>query len=97
METTPTDEAPKTAAAGAATSRSTPAAAAVAAPAAFTPLFGGAKIVLAETPKAVTPFGGLGSFIAFLQQIGFGAKLAQVLPFAAPKLCPSSSAKVDRW
>ena len=84
METTPTDEAPKTAAAGAATSRSTPAAAAVAAPAAFTPLFGGAKIVLAETPKAVTPFGGLCSFIAFLQQIGFGAKLAQALPFAAP-------------
>ena len=33
----------------------------------FTPLFGGAKIVLAETPKAVTPFGGLGSFIAYLQ------------------------------
>ena len=84
MEPTPSDAAPKTAAAGAATSRSTLTAAATAAPAAFTPLFGGAKIVLAETPKAVTPFGGLGSFIAFLQQIGFGAKLAQVLPFAAP-------------
>ena len=55
METTPTDEAPKTAAAGAATSRSTPAAAAVVAPPAVTPLFGGAQIVLAETPKAVTP------------------------------------------
>ncbi|PAW73213.1 MAG: hypothetical protein B9S35_07775, partial [Opitutia bacterium Tous-C5TDCM] len=85
MEPTPSDAAPKTAAAaGAATSRSTLTAAATAAPAAFNPLFGGAKIVLAETPKAVKPFGGLGSFIAFLQQIGFGAKLAQALPFAAP-------------
>ena len=55
METSPSDAAPKTAAAGAATSRSTPTAAATAAPATFTPLFGGAKIVLAETPKAVTP------------------------------------------
>ena len=47
----------------------------------FTPLFVGAKIVLAETPKAVTPFGGLGSFIAYLQQIGFGLPVAQTLPF----------------
>lgn len=84
MEPTPSDAAPKTAAAGAATSRSTLTAAATAALAAFTPLFGGAKIVLAKTPKAEKPFGGLGSFIAFLQQIGFGAKLAQVLPSAAP-------------
>jgi hypothetical protein len=29
----------------------------------FTSLFDGAKIVVAETPKAVTQFGGLGSFI----------------------------------
>ena len=50
----------------------------------FTPLFGCAKIVLAETPKAVTPFGGLGSFIAYLQQIGFGLRVAQMLPFPAP-------------
>ena len=50
----------------------------------FTPLFGGAKIVLAETPKAVTPFGGLCSFIAYLQQIGFGLRVAQTLPFPAP-------------
>jgi hypothetical protein len=49
----------------------------------FTPLFGAAKIVLAETPKAVTPFGGLTSFIVFLQQIGFGARVAQALPFPA--------------
>ncbi len=53
-------------------------------PASFTPLFGTAKIVLAETPKAVTPFGGLTSFIAFLQQLGFGARVAQAMPFPAP-------------
>ena len=84
METTPSDEAPKTTAAGAATFTSPSTANAPTAPATFTPLFGGAKILLAETPKAVTPFGGLCSFIAFLQQIGFGAKVAQALPFAAP-------------
>lgn len=53
-------------------------------PITFMPLFGGAKIVLDETPKAVTPFGGLTSFIAFLQQIGFGAQVAQALPFPQP-------------
>jgi len=47
-------------------------------------LFGGAKLVLAGKPNAVTPFGGLCSFIAFLEQIGFGVKVAQALPFAAP-------------
>jgi hypothetical protein len=47
----------------------------------FTPLFVGAKIVHAETPKAVPPFGGLGRFIAYLQQIGFGLPVAQTLPF----------------
>lgn len=52
--------------------------------AAFTPLFGGAKIVLSETPKAVTPFGGLSSFVAFLEQIGFGARVMTEMPFPAP-------------
>ena len=50
----------------------------------FTPLFGSAKIVLEETPKAVTPFGGLTSFVAFLQQIGFASEVQKALPFAAP-------------
>ena len=52
--------------------------------ASFTPLFGGAKVVLSETPKAVTPFGGLSSFVAFLGQIGFGARVMQAMPFPAP-------------
>lgn len=50
----------------------------------ITPLFGSAKIVLEETPKAVTPFGGLTSFVAFLQQIGFATEVEKALPFAAP-------------
>ena len=52
--------------------------------AAFTPLFGGARLVLSETPKAVTPFGGLCSFVAFLGQIGFGARVMQAMPFPPP-------------
>jgi len=53
-------------------------------PTTFTPLFGGAKIVLDETPKAVTPYGGLTSFVAFLQQIGWASQVQQALPFPAP-------------
>ena len=49
-----------------------------------TPLFGGAKVVVDETSKAVTPFVGLCSFIVYLQQIGFGARVAQAIPFLAP-------------
>lgn len=50
----------------------------------ITPLFGGAKILLEQTPKAVTPFGGLTSFVAFLQQIGFATEIEKALPFATP-------------
>jgi hypothetical protein len=50
----------------------------------FTSLFGEAKLVLAETPKAISPFGGLASFISFLGQIGFARAVQQHLPFAEP-------------
>jgi len=53
-------------------------------PTQINPLFGGAKLVLDETPKAITPFGGLASFIAFLGQIGYVRQLKASLPFAAP-------------
>jgi len=52
--------------------------------AASTPLFGGAKVVLSETPKAVTPFGGLSSFVASLAQNGFAARVMKEMPFTAP-------------
>jgi hypothetical protein len=52
-------------------------------PTQFSALFGGAKLVLDETPKAITPFGGLASFIAFLDRIGYVEELAGALPFPA--------------
>jgi hypothetical protein len=53
-------------------------------PTQITALFGGAKLILDETPKAITPFGGLASFLAFLGQIGYAERLKAALPFAAP-------------
>ena len=50
----------------------------------ITALFGDAKLVLDETPKAISPFGGLASFIAFLGQIGFAQEVQRRLPFAEP-------------
>ena len=46
-----------------------------------TPLFGKAKVKLSQTPRAVTPFGGLASFIAFLDQIGYAQKVRAHLPW----------------
>ena len=48
----------------------------------ITSLFGDAKLVLDETPKAISPFGGLASFISFPEQIGFARQVQQHLPFA---------------
>lgn len=50
----------------------------------ITSLFGNAKLLLEETPKAITPFGGLASFISFLGQIGFGGQVQRSLPFVEP-------------
>ena len=50
----------------------------------ITSLFGEAKLVLDETPKAISPFGGLASLISFLGQIGFARQVEQHLPFAEP-------------
>ena len=48
----------------------------------ITSLFGEAKLVLDETPKAISPFGGLASFISFLGQIGYARQVQAQLPFA---------------
>ena len=53
-------------------------------PTEITSLFGQAKLILEETPKAITPFGGLVSFITFLVQIGYAKEVPQCLPFAEP-------------
>lgn len=47
----------------------------------ITPLFGNAKIKLSQTPRAVTPFGGLASFIAFLNQHGLAQLVQMHLPW----------------
>ena len=49
-----------------------------------TPIFGKAKVKLSQTLRAVTPFGGLASFVGFLDQIGYAQKLQAHLPW---KLC----------
>jgi len=46
------------------------------------PLFGKAKVKLTQTPRAVTPFGGLVSFLAFLHQRGFAQAVQEHLPWA---------------
>lgn len=51
-------------------------------PTQISPLFGGAKLVLDETPKAVTPFGGLASLIEFLGRLGYVEQIQRALPFA---------------
>jgi hypothetical protein len=52
-------------------------------------LFGQAKLYLDETPKAITPFGGLASFITFLGQIGYAQAVQRCLPFA-PSTSPNA-------
>lgn len=56
----------------------------------ITPLFGKAKVKLAQTPRAVTPFGGLASFIAFLQQCGFAQQVEKHMPWqlSSPNAIP---------
>jgi hypothetical protein len=46
----------------------------------ITPLWGGKKVVLRQTPRAVTPFGGLSVFIEFLGKIGYGQQVSAHLP-----------------
>lgn len=53
-------------------------------PTEISPLFGEAKLVLDETPKAITPFGGLASFIEFLGRIEYTQQVQSALPFATP-------------
>jgi Transposase DDE domain group 1 len=49
----------------------------------FKPLFGGGKIKICDTSRAVTPFGGLSVFIEFLGRIGLVKQLSKRLPYQA--------------
>jgi hypothetical protein len=46
----------------------------------LTPLFGEKKVVLRETKRAVTPWGGVAVFVQFLKKIGFTDAVEQALP-----------------
>jgi len=47
-----------------------------------TALWGGRKVDLRETERAVTPFGGLVVFLEFLRRIGYDEAVRQHLPFS---------------
>jgi len=47
----------------------------------ITPIFGGRKVVLVETSRAVTPFGGLAVFAEFLAKIGYRQVVTENMPF----------------
>lgn len=47
----------------------------------ITALWGGKKVELRETQRAVTPFGGLVVFFEFLRQVGYVEAVKQCLPF----------------
>ena len=47
----------------------------------ITPLFSNAKVKLTQTPRAVTPFGGLASFVAFLNQWGLAQEVQTHMPW----------------
>jgi hypothetical protein len=48
----------------------------------ITSLWGGKKVELRETQRAVTPFGGLVVFFEFLRRIGYSEAVRQHLPFS---------------
>lgn len=48
----------------------------------FAQLSGAGRIKLSSTPKSITPFAGLASFIVWLRQIGFYRQAAQLMPFS---------------
>lgn len=56
----------------------------------FAQLSGAGQIKFSTTSKAVTPFAGLASFIAWLRQIGFYKQVNQLMPFsyASPNAIP---------
>lgn len=45
------------------------------------PLFGSGQVLLRDTPKPVTPFGGLVVFIEFLHKLGYAAQVQAWMPF----------------
>jgi hypothetical protein len=57
----------------------------------ITSLWGEREVVLRQTPRAVTPFGGLSVFIEFLGKIGFAKQISEHLPvhLTSPNAIPA--------
>ena len=47
-----------------------------------TRIFGGQKVLLRETERALTPFGGIVVFLEFLHKIGLVKKVSECMPVA---------------
>lgn len=58
-------------------------------------IFGGKKVELRQTPKAVTPFGGLAVFVEFLGKIGFAEQVKRAMPFELKS--PNAIAPVETF
>jgi len=58
----------------------------------ITPIWGEKKVVLRQTPRAVTPFGGLSVFVEFLEKIGFAKQISEHLPvhLKSPNAIPAA-------
>lgn len=50
-------------------------------PSEATRIFDGQKVILRETERAITPFGGLVVFLEFLNKIGLAKKVSECMPF----------------
>lgn len=61
----------------------------------LTPLFGEKKVVLRETKRAVTPWGGVAVFIQFLKQVGFTEAVERWLPIQLSS--PNAIAPVETF
>lgn len=60
------------------------------------PVFPGRQVLLASTPKPITPFGGLTSLIAFFGRIDLAGQMSSLMPFAytSPNAIPPAQTLV---
>ena len=58
-------------------------------------IFGGRKVELRQTPKPVTPFGGLVVFLEFLRQVRFAEQVKSAMPFELKS--PNAIAPVETF
>ena len=47
----------------------------------ITPIFGSRKVILQQSKRSVTAFGGISVFFEFLGKLGYAQKVAEHMPF----------------